>query len=387
MHSFLSAIDASLCRVYILWVMTIQLKEKMLDVEGLRIAYTDIGPKDGHLVFCMHPLLSTGRDFDFLGRALAKRGYRCIAMDLPGRGNSGWFNHYMQYVPPNYMPYCLAVLEHEAPGQEFCWLGVSLGGILGMMLHEALAVGETLGKKIIDTMTTPIGELMPRGFFTPRRAAISKSVPVSMFTQFRKSIANESDSDSDDTSDDAAKEEISAMNMADLPKISVKMTRLILIDIGGEIPAHGLNIVAKIAHAPKVFDTFEEAVEAMKRRCIAWGIESNDVWEHIYKHNILKQKDGTYAMHYDKGIGMVQPKTSEKLPLWHLWEGIKQPVFLVRGGKSRILPEDVAQQMHERYSGERFSEIVYEGCGHIPNVMEEAHVNALVTWIEGTQVP
>ena len=377
MHSFLSAMDVLLRRVYILWVMTIQLKEKMLDVEGLRIAYTDIGPKDGHLVFCMHGLLSTGRDFDFLGRALAKRGYRCISMDLPGRGKSGRFNHYMQYVPPNYLPYCLAVLEHEAPGQEFCWLGVSLGGILGMMLHEALAVGETLGKKIIETMTTPIEELIPRGFFMTRRSAVSKNAPISMFTQFRKSTANENE---------RFEEELASVDMASLPKISAKMTRLILIDIGAEIPAHGLDIVAKVAHAPNVFDSFDEAIEAIKRRCIAWRIISDEVWEHLFKHNILKQKDGTYAMHYDKGIGMVQPEKSESVPLWHLWDEIKQPVFLVRGGKSRILPEDVSDRMHDRYSGERFNEIVYEDCGHIPNVMEEAHVNALVTWIEASQV-
>ncbi len=360
-----------------------ELKEKTLDVEGLCIAYTDIGPEDGHLVFCMHPLLSTGRDFDFLGRALAKRGYRCIAMDLPGRGKSERFNHYMQYVPPNYMPYCLAVLEHEASGQEFCWLGASLGGILGMMLHEALGVSETLGQKIIETMNTPIGELMPRGFFTPRRAAVSKSAPASMFTQFRKSI--EYANDSGDISDDAVKEEIPVMKMADFPKISVKMTRLILIDIGGEVPAHGLDLVAKIAHAPTEFDTLKEAYSFLKKRCVAWGIKSSGIWEHLIKHNIIERDDGTCVMHYDRGIGMVQPKNSETLPLWHLWEGIKQPVFLIRGGKSRVLPEDVVQRMHESYSGEYFSEIVYEGCGHIPNVMEEAHVNALVTWIEGTQ--
>ncbi len=368
-----------------------ELKEKTLDVDGLRIAYVDIGPQDGHLVFCVHGLLSTGRDFDFLGRALAKHGYRCISMDLPGRGKSGRFNYYMQYVPPNYLPYCLAVLEHEAAGQEFCWLGVSLGGILGMMLHEALGVSETLGQKIIETMTTPIesfadlGKIlpMPRGFLTPLRVAVSKSAPISMFTQFRKSIECESDSDDSDSS--FAKEASSTMDIASLPKISAKMTRLILIDIGGEIPAHGLNIVAQVAHAPSVFDSLEEAVEALRRRCIAWCIKSSDVWEHLIKHNIYEQEDGCFAMHYDKGIGMVQPKESEALSLWHLWNEIKQPVFLVRGGKSRILPEDIAQKMHERYSGERFTEIVYENCGHIPNVMEEAHVNALVTWIEGTQ--
>ena len=369
-----------------------ELKEKTLDVEGLIIAYTEIGPEDGHLVFCVHGLLSTGRDFDFFGRALARQGYRCIALDLPGRGKSGHFNHYMQYVPPNYLPYCLAVLEHEASGQEFCWLGVSLGGILGMMLHEALGdnaqQGEySIGHKLLSTMTTPIesfsdlGKIipMPRGFFTPRRMAVSARAPVSMFTQFRKSIEDTCGSDGVDQG------ERSTVDMADLPKISARMTRLILIDIGGEISAHGLDIVAQVARLPVVYDTLEDAVAAVKKRCVAWGISSEDVWEHIIKHNIIAREDGCYAMHYDKGIGMVQPEGSETLQMWHLWDEIKQLVFLVRGGKSRILPEDVAERMHERYSGERFDELVYENCGHIPNVMEDAHVNALVTWIEGTQ--
>ena len=310
-------------------------QEKTLNINGIDIAYTDIGSKSGKLVFCVHGLLSTGRDFDFLGHALAQQGCRCIAIDLPGRGRSSNFPHFSQYLPPNYLPYCLALLEHEASGQEFCWVGVSLGGILGMILSPAL--DDNLQHNVVKFGQAFIDK-------------INGSVPM--------------------------------LNIPNL-KTDVKMTHLVLVDIGGEISVQGMDSIADIANMPTIYDKKEDAVTALKKRCSEWGINDNKFWDHLIKYNIIDKDDGTYAFHYDSGIDAVQPLHNNKaFSMWNLWTAIKQPTLLIRGGKSRILSDNIARKMHKTYTGEYFEEIIYEDCGHVPNLMQDDHVQALTSWIK-----
>ena len=334
-------------------------QEKILNINGIDIAYTDIGPKSGKLVFCVHGLLSTGRDFDFLGHALAQQGYRCIAIDLPGRGRSSNFAHSSQYVPPNYLPYCLALLEYEAPGQEFCWVGVSLGGILGMLLssvldnslqHNAVKLGQAFIDKI--NVSSPMLNIQ------------NPSLDLPKFPQ-HGNFQNKG-------------------YMPSFAAISNLMTHLVLVDIGGEISAKGMDSIADIANIPTIYDKKEDAVTALKKRCVEWGINDNKFWDHLIKHNIIDQDDGTYVFSYDKEIVSVfQPlHSNETLPMWNLWIAVKQPTLLIRGGKSRILPDNIARKMHKTYTGEYFEEIIYGDCGHVPNLMQDDHVQELTSWIK-----
>ncbi len=108
-----------------------------LNSEGFhRIVYNDWGPEDGAPVICVHGLTGNGHDFDVLAEDLCTRGYRLIAVDLPGRGRSDFLPNPMDY---NYLQYThdltalLAHLGFNEPG-SVDWLGVSLGGLLGMRL-------------------------------------------------------------------------------------------------------------------------------------------------------------------------------------------------------------------------------------------------------------
>jgi pimeloyl-ACP methyl ester carboxylesterase len=101
-----------------------------------RIVYSDWGVPEAHPVVCVHGLTGNGHDFDFLAEALVEKGYRFIAVDLPGRGRSDFLSNPADY---NYNQYChdlTALLAHlglSEPG-SIDWLGVSLGGLLGIKL-------------------------------------------------------------------------------------------------------------------------------------------------------------------------------------------------------------------------------------------------------------
>lgn len=274
-----------------------RISEKSLDVNGMSIAYTAIGDDDARPVFCVHGLLSNGRDYDFLGTALAQNNYRVISIDLPGRGKSDWFEDPSLYQPANYIPYCLAVIQKEIGDKPFDWFGVSLGGMIGMAL-------------------TGMEEL--------------------------------------------------------------KMERLIIGDIGAEIPAEGLNLVAKLSKFTPCFENKDDAAFFLKTRCSQWGISQEQTWDHLITHNIVPTKEGQYCMHYDPAIGEALKDENEALSVWELWRAVKQRVLLIRGGRSFLLPTEIANKMRAEYTGEKFSELVFDDCGHVPNMMEEEQIDSII---------
>jgi pimeloyl-ACP methyl ester carboxylesterase len=99
-----------------------------------QVAYADWGPRDAaRVVFCVHGLTRTGRDFDFLARRLAARGMRVIAPDLPGRGRSEWVGSGTDYATPLYLA-TAATLIAASGARSVDWIGTSLGGHIGMEL-------------------------------------------------------------------------------------------------------------------------------------------------------------------------------------------------------------------------------------------------------------
>ncbi|MGG5822383.1 alpha/beta fold hydrolase [Falsiroseomonas sp. HW251] len=99
-----------------------------------RIAYTEWGAPDAaHVAVCVHGLSRQGRDFDFLARALARRGYRVICPDLPGRGRSDWLANADDYGLPQYCSDMATVLAATGAA-SVDWIGTSLGGLIGLVV-------------------------------------------------------------------------------------------------------------------------------------------------------------------------------------------------------------------------------------------------------------
>lgn len=272
--------------------------EKSINLSELSIAYTQTGDPQGRVLFCVHGLLSNGRDYDALAQAMAARGYNVICLDLPGRGRSGWFADKAQYMLPHYFPYVSGLIAQVTGGKPYDYFGVSLGGMIGMGLAN------------IEGLTPD---------------------------------------------------------------------RLIFVDIGAEIPAAGLDAVAGLAKTNPNFKTREEAIAFLKMRCDAWGITQEDTWVHLSAHNIVQDGDG-WRMHYDPAIGAALAGKNETVAFWEVWAGVKQSVLLIRGRKSVLLPESVAQKMKATYTGAKFEEIVFNDCGHVPNLMEKEQIGRVAGW-------
>lgn len=136
-----------------------------------RIVYSDWGDADASPIIAVHGLTGNAHDFDDLARDLVNNGYRLIAVDLPGRGRSDFLTNPADY---NYRQYCqdlVMLLNHLSLTDNQCvdWLGISLGGLLGIRL--AGLAGTPIRRLILND----IGPAVPQDALAFIAGVLSKS--------------------------------------------------------------------------------------------------------------------------------------------------------------------------------------------------------------------
>lgn len=101
--------------------------------DGLQLAASDAGPQDGQPVLLFHGGGQTRHAWQRTVKALGRAGYRAIAFDHRGHGDSGWSESYeIEQFRDDVLHICQQLEE-----KPFI-VGASLGGIAGM-LANALA--------------------------------------------------------------------------------------------------------------------------------------------------------------------------------------------------------------------------------------------------------
>ncbi len=146
--------------------------DEWITVNGVRLHYQAWGSLGTPALLCLHGLTQQSHTFDGLAARLAGR-YRCLALDLRGRGESEWAPA-ESYTTPQYVDDVLKLLA--ALGLPAVHLfGTSLGGLIGLSL-AAVAPPALLSLGLDD-----IGpEIDPRG--VARVAAYTAAVPESFPT-------------------------------------------------------------------------------------------------------------------------------------------------------------------------------------------------------------
>lgn len=98
-----------------------------------RMSYVEWGdPRNSRVLVCVHALTRNCRDFDFLARALGSH-YRVVCPDIAGRGLSERLKDPSAYAIPNYVADVVTLIA-RLDVETVDWVGVSMGGLIGMAL-------------------------------------------------------------------------------------------------------------------------------------------------------------------------------------------------------------------------------------------------------------
>ena len=137
--------------------------------DGVRLHARDYAPRDAAKaagrppILCLPGLTRNARDYDSVATRLSAE-WRVIAVNLRGRGESGYAKDPMSYVPLTYVQDVEALLT-EIGADRYIAFGTSLGGIVTMLLagaaHEQL-VGALLND--VGPDIDPAGLARIRGY-------------------------------------------------------------------------------------------------------------------------------------------------------------------------------------------------------------------------------
>lgn len=138
--------------------------------DGLKLYARDYaGGSDGCRlpVICLHGLTRNSKDFEDVAPLIAALGRRVLALDVRGRGRSGWDPKPENYVPKVYARDVLDLMD-ELGISRAVFVGTSMGGLIAMAVaairSRAVAaavlndVGPEVGKAGIDRILSYAGQ-------------------------------------------------------------------------------------------------------------------------------------------------------------------------------------------------------------------------------------
>jgi pimeloyl-ACP methyl ester carboxylesterase len=152
-------------------------RDEWMSVNGVRLHWQDWGAREAPAILMLHGLTQQSHTFDHVAERLSTR-YRCIALDLRGRGESEWAAA-KTYTIPHYVDDTVKLLDELAlPAVHV--LGTSLGGLCG------LSLGAFHPQRVLSLALNDIGpEIDPAG--AKRIAMYTATVPGS-FPNFEAAV-------------------------------------------------------------------------------------------------------------------------------------------------------------------------------------------------------
>jgi pimeloyl-ACP methyl ester carboxylesterase len=163
---------------------------------------------------------------------------------------------------------------------------------------------------------------------------------------------------------------------------AIPMRRLVLNDIGPFIAKTVLaDIVANVGVDP-IFADEDELKAYLMERYTPYGPVTDGQWTHLAHNSGRRDGAGRLHLHYDPAI--VAPQAAEEpadLDLWKLYDAIKVPTLLLRGGVSEVLYQATAEAMMNRGPGATL--VTFHGITHPLWLADDEQMHLIRDWLEG----
>lgn len=160
-----------------------------------------------------------------------------------------------------------------------------------------------------------------------------------------------------------------------------RISHLVINDVGPDIPVEGARRIADYVGNPPTFDTVTEYEAWLKTVYAAFGDNPETFWRRMTETSLRRTGDGRITVHYDPDIVALMGKNSADLDVWDAYDEVRAETLLLRGEKSDVLPQTVADQMQKRGPCPRLE--IIKGCGHAPTLASREQIALIRTFLAG----
>lgn len=158
--------------------------------------------------------------------------------------------------------------------------------------------------------------------------------------------------------------------------------KLVLNDIGPEIPGKALAKMRKYVGMSPIFEDFAHAKRHLQMIYKNFGIIDEEHWNHLVTHTTYIDENKKHRLKYDPQISetfKVDVNNPEDVIFWDLWEKIKGPVLLIHGIKSDILLQSTVDKMSKREDTNIYR---MDDVGHAPALVDEKEIEYIYQWLK-----
>lgn len=185
------------------------------------------------------------------------------------------------------------------------------------------------------------------------------------------------------------------MMMASLPHTPIR--RLILNDVGPQIPLHGLRKLSKYMGNDLEFKSKEEAKLYFIKNHFEFGSLTDEQWDAFTEHSIRQKDEHVFVVKADPAIN--NPKSTSQIvseffhyphkalegilydiDLWPVWKKISCPVLVIHGVHSDLLTKGIIKKMLRTHPQTEVYEIA--NAGHAPALLEVKDHIFIDQWLE-----
>ena len=144
---------------------------------------------------------------------------------------------------------------------------------------------------------------------------------------------------------------------------SQRLAGLVMVDVGPEIRAEGVQKIAAFTSEATPLDSVEQYVE----RALSFNPRRNrELLRRSLLHNLRRMPDGRCMWKYDqrhRGRALDPGACARRRELlWAAVDGVECPTLVVRGAQSDVFHDEDAERLAGRFRQGRWVKI--EGAGH-----------------------
>ncbi|MBO9330547.1 alpha/beta fold hydrolase [Achromobacter xylosoxidans] len=154
-----------------------------------------------------------------------------------------------------------------------------------------------------------------------------------------------------------------------------RISRLVVNDIGPELPRAAIRRILDYAGDPPAFDTVTELETWLRAAYKPYGWQSDEQWRRMAETSMRRLPDGRVTAHYDPAIVGQFSHHPDDYDRWSGYDSLRMPLLLLRGAESDLLLPEVAEAMTRR--GPRAQRIDFPDCGHAPALNVAPQIEAV----------